>query len=109
MWTAETRLFVIRQSTNERWARRALIGRGSAVINTLFTLAMIAVGEHFASADVCWYLSHFFSMLNGRSGMGETLEVPLGSQTFMGASVWGGLRFKGPPGLLGWGAEGQFV
>ena len=41
--------------------------------------------------------------------MGETLEVPLGSQTFMGASGWGGLRFKGPPGLLGWGAEGQFV
>ena len=49
----ETRLFVIRQSTNERLARRALSGRNSVVVNTLFTLAIIAVGEHFASADVC--------------------------------------------------------
>ena len=53
MCTAETRLFVIRQSTNERWTRRTLIGRSSAVSNTWFKLAIIAVSEHLAPADVC--------------------------------------------------------
>ena len=40
MCTVEARLRVIRQPTNERWARRTLIGWNSAVTNTLFTLAI---------------------------------------------------------------------
>ena len=53
MCAAEIRLLVIGQLTNERRARRALIGRNSAVSNTLFTLSIIDVGEHLAPADVC--------------------------------------------------------
>ena len=53
MCTAETRIFVIGQSTNERWARGTLIGRNSAVSNALFTLAILAVIEHLAHADAC--------------------------------------------------------
>ena len=55
MFMAETRFFVIGQSTNGRWARRTLIGLNSAINNILFTLAITVVSEHFALADVCYY------------------------------------------------------